>query len=153
MTCQAGAYSGPGSDLGAVAPLDAMRMPAPLMERDIGKSNLHGFSSLLTAPPEIDGYDPNKPRTTCEPERAASAGCVKRTSGPDSAKMGMTMDYTPWHPVQDPPNLVRTSPFDFERLLSHIDPGPAEESETFVRLIYEHRRADVPSGNNGKTGR
>jgi len=36
--------------------------------------------------------------------------------------------------------------------LSHIDPGPAEESEAFVRLIYEQRHIDV-SSDNGKTCR
>jgi hypothetical protein len=37
--------------------------------------------------------------------------------------------------------------------LSHIDPGPAEESEAYVRLIYEQRRSDLSSKRNGKTGR
>jgi hypothetical protein len=56
-------------------------------------------------------------------------------------------------PVEDPPNLIRAGSFSLERLLSHIDPGPAEESEAFVRLIYEQRHIDVSSGCNGKTGR
>lgn len=33
--------------------------------------------------------------------------------------------------------------FDLDRLLSHIDPGPAEESEAFVHLIYERRHIDL----------
>ena len=53
----------------------------------------------------------------------------------------------------DPPNLVRTGPFSLDRLLSHIDPGPAEESEEFVRSIYEQRRADLASADNGQTRR
>ena len=40
-----------------------------------------------------------------------------------------------------------------DRLLSHIDPGPQEESEEFVRRIYEQRHIDVSSDRNGKTGR
>lgn len=51
--------------------------------------------------------------------------------------MVIKMDGLPPQPVKDLPNLVRVSPFDFDRLLSHIDPGPAEESEAYVRLIYE----------------
>jgi hypothetical protein len=39
------------------------------------------------------------------------------------------------------------------RLLSHIDPGPAEESETYIRLIYAQRRTDLSSERNSKTGR
>lgn len=61
------------------------------------------------------------------------------------------MDRVPPQPVKDPPNLVRTNSFSLDRLLSHIDPGPAEESEAFVRLIYEQRYNDVTSGRNGKT--
>jgi len=50
-------------------------------------------------------------------------------------------------------HLVRACPFDLDRLLSHIDPGPAEESEAYVRLVYEQRRSDLSSKRNGKTGR
>ena len=67
------------------------------------------------------------------------------------ARMVLKMDRVPPHPVKDPPNLTRTGPFSLARLLSHIDPGPAEESETFIRLIYEQRRIDVCSECNGKT--
>jgi hypothetical protein len=56
-------------------------------------------------------------------------------------------------PVKDPPNLVRPGSFSLDRLLSHVDPGPAEESEAFVRLIYEQRHTDVSSDRNGKTRR
>jgi hypothetical protein len=38
-------------------------------------------------------------------------------------------------------------------LLSHLDPGPAEESEAFVRLIYEQRSTDVSTERNGTIGR
>lgn len=56
-------------------------------------------------------------------------------------------------PVKDPPNLVRAGAFTLDRLLSHIDPGPQEESEEFVRRIYEQRHIDLSSDRNGKTGR
>ncbi len=63
------------------------------------------------------------------------------------------MDRVPQRPVKDPPNVIRAGSFSLERLLSHIDPGPAEESEAFVRLIYEQRHNDVASDRNGETGR
>jgi hypothetical protein len=63
--------------------------------------------------------------------------------------MVIKMDRVPPPPVKDPPNLIRASLFSLDRLLSHIDPGPAEESEAFVRLIYEQRHLDVSSGRNG----
>jgi hypothetical protein len=63
------------------------------------------------------------------------------------------MDGMPPKPVKDPPNLIRTGSFSLERLLSHIDPGTAEESEEFVRLIYEQRHLDLSSDHNGETGR
>jgi hypothetical protein len=50
------------------------------------------------------------------------------------------MDRVPPQPVKYPPNLTRNGPFDLDRLLGHIDPAPAEESEAFVRQIYEQRR-------------
>jgi hypothetical protein len=55
--------------------------------------------------------------------------------------------------VKDPANLVRAGSFSMDRLLSHIDPGPAEESEAFVHLIYEQRNSDVSSDRNHKTCR
>jgi hypothetical protein len=63
------------------------------------------------------------------------------------------MKHTPPQPAKDPPNLVRTGAFTLDRLLSHIDPGPQEESEEFVRRIYEQRHIDLSSDRNGKTGR
>lgn len=39
-----------------------------------------------------------------------------------------------------------------ERLLDHVDTGPAEETEAFVNAIYEQRRADV-NGSRSKAGR
>jgi hypothetical protein len=63
------------------------------------------------------------------------------------------MDRAPTQPVKAPANLVRVCPFDLDRLLSHIDPGPAEESEAYVRLIYEQRRSDLSSESSGKTRR
>ena len=63
------------------------------------------------------------------------------------------MERVPPKAVQDPPNLVRTGSFSLDRLLSHIDPGLAEESEVFVRLIYKQRRTDESTECNGKIGR
>jgi hypothetical protein len=54
--------------------------------------------------------------------------------------MVIEMDHVPPQPVKDPPNLVQTGSFSLERLLSHLDPGTAEESEDFVRHIYEQRQ-------------
>ncbi|MFN0102646.1 MAG: hypothetical protein ACKV2U_11220 [Bryobacteraceae bacterium] len=56
-------------------------------------------------------------------------------------------------PVKDPPNLIGVRPFSFERLMSHTDPGPAEECEEFIRLIYEARQNDKFTSQNGKNGR
>jgi hypothetical protein len=69
------------------------------------------------------------------------------------ARMVIKMDVAPPKPVEDPPNLIRTGSFSLDRLLSHIDPGTAEESEDFVRVIYEQRHIDLSSGRNGETGR
>jgi len=66
-------------------------------------------------------------------------------------RLVIKMDRTPLHAVKDPPNLVRSGSFSLDRLLSHIDPGPAEESEAFVHLIYEQRHLDVSSGRNRET--
>lgn len=63
------------------------------------------------------------------------------------------MDRVPPHPVENPPNLVRVDVFSLDRLLSHIDPGPAEESESFVRRIYEQRHADATTPIDNQTGR
>jgi hypothetical protein len=63
------------------------------------------------------------------------------------------MDFMPSQPVKDPPNLIRSGTFTLDRLLSHIDPGPQEESEEFVRRIYEQRHIDLSSDRDGKTGR
>ena len=51
------------------------------------------------------------------------------------------MEHVPSQPVKDAANLVRVRLFDLDRLLSHIDPGPAEESEAYVHLIYNQRAA------------
>lgn len=58
--------------------------------------------------------------------------------------MVIEMDRESPQPVKDPPSLVRYRSFSLDRLLSHIDPGPAEESEAFVNLIYGQRHIDVP---------
>jgi hypothetical protein len=70
-----------------------------------------------------------------------------------NAKIVIEMDRVPSQPAKDPPSLVRAGSFSLERLLSHIDPGTPEESEEFVRLIYEQRHIDRSSERNGKTGR
>ena len=62
------------------------------------------------------------------------------------------MDRVPPQPVKDPPSLIRSGSFSLDRLLSHTDPGSAEESEDFVNRIYEQRRIDLSSDRNGKTG-
>ena len=54
-------------------------------------------------------------------------------------------------------NMDRVNPtpdgsFSLDRMLSHIDPGTAEESEEFVRLIYEQRHGELYPDSNGKTG-
>ena len=67
--------------------------------------------------------------------------------------MMVETDYMPPQPIEDPPNLIRSGAFTLDRLLSHIDPGPQEESEEFVRRIYEQRHIDLSSDGNGKTGR
>jgi hypothetical protein len=63
------------------------------------------------------------------------------------------MERVPQQADNHPPNLVRSGAFSLDRLLSHIDPGPAEESEAFVRFIYEQRRLDFSTELNGKIGR
>jgi hypothetical protein len=63
------------------------------------------------------------------------------------------MDRVPPKPAKDPPNLIRAGSFSLDRLLGHIDPGPAEESEAFVRLIYEYRHTDLSSDRDRETGR
>jgi hypothetical protein len=67
--------------------------------------------------------------------------------------MVIEMDRLPSQPVKDPPNLVRAVSFSLDRLLSHIDPGTAQESEDFVRRIYEQRHIDLSSDRNDKIGR
>jgi len=62
------------------------------------------------------------------------------------------MDCVPSQPVENPPNLVGSGSFCLDRLLSHIDPGTMEESEDFVRLIYDQRRIDLSSDRSGQTG-
>jgi hypothetical protein len=39
-------------------------------------------------------------------------------------------------------NIVRHKVFSIGRLRKCIDPGPPEEAEKFVKLIYEERRHD-----------
>jgi len=42
------------------------------------------------------------------------------------------------------PNLILRAPVSLDDLLKHRDPGPPEETEEFVRLIYELRRKSRP---------
>ncbi len=60
------------------------------------------------------------------------------------------MDRVPVQPIKDPPNLVRAQSFSLDRLLSHVDPGPAEESEVFVHRIYEQRYAAPPPATTAR---
>ena len=69
-----------------------------------------------------------------------------------SVRMVIEMDRLPPRPLNDPPNLIRIGEFSLDRLLSHIDPGTEEESEEFVRRIYEQRHIDLSSDRHGKTG-
>lgn len=85
--------------------------------------------------------------------RAIYARCHFRRDRPCGARIVIVMDRVPQQPVKDPPNLLRSGSFSLERLLSHIDPAPPEESEAFVHAIYEQRRIDVSSAGNRKTGR
>jgi hypothetical protein len=41
-------------------------------------------------------------------------------------------------------NLILRGPVSVDDLLQHRDPGPPEEAEEFVRLIYELRRKTRP---------
>jgi hypothetical protein len=41
------------------------------------------------------------------------------------------------------PNIVRRKVFSIDQLRKYIDPGPPEEAEKFVQLIYEERRNDA----------
>ena len=63
------------------------------------------------------------------------------------------MDKMQRQSAQGPPNLVRVAQFSLERLLTRIDPGPPEESEEFVRRIYEQRRLETATGVNDPAGR
>jgi hypothetical protein len=67
--------------------------------------------------------------------------------------MTLDMDRAPSPPAKDRLNLTRDGSFSLERMLSHIDPGTAEESEDFVRLIYEQRHSEFHPDSDGKTGR
>jgi hypothetical protein len=62
------------------------------------------------------------------------------------------MDRKP-QPVKDPVGLVRAEPFSLDRVLTHVDPSPADESEAFVRLVYEQRQLDGSADRNHKTRR
>jgi hypothetical protein len=63
------------------------------------------------------------------------------------------MDRVPPQPVEDPPNSIGPTSFSFDRLLSHIDPGTAEEAEALVQFVYEQRHLDLSSDRNGQTCR
>jgi len=65
-------------------------------------------------------------------------------------KLGMRMNNVPSQPLKNPPNLTRSGAFTLDQLLSHIDPGPREESEEFVDRIYEQRHIDLSSDRNGQ---
>ena len=60
----------------------------------------------------------------------------------------MKMDRAPLQTDSKHPNLVQSRAFDLKRLLSHVDPGLAEESEAFVRLIQEQRNTDTSARDN-----
>lgn len=66
--------------------------------------------------------------------------------------MTVEMDRVLPQPVKDPPNLLRPDAFSLDRLLSHIDRGTGQESEEFVRRIYEQRHLDLSSDHSGTPG-
>ena len=63
------------------------------------------------------------------------------------------MDRVPSQDAKNPPNLVSAGPSTLDRLMAHIDPGNAEESEEFVQHIYEQRRSDLSSDRHNQTRR
>jgi hypothetical protein len=73
-------------------------------------------------------------------------------TGSKDDKIVIEMDRVPPEPLKDPATLIRTGAFTLDRLLTHIDPGPQEESEEFVRRIYEQRHLDLSSGSDNQTG-
>jgi hypothetical protein len=40
------------------------------------------------------------------------------------------------------PDIVRRKSFSVDEIRKYVDPGPAEEAEGFVQLIYDERRQD-----------
>ena len=63
------------------------------------------------------------------------------------------MDRVAPQPAKDPPKPdPERLTFSLDRLLSHTDPGTAEESEEFVNRIYGQRHIDLSSDSGGKTG-
>lgn len=77
----------------------------------------------------------------------------RSSDSPSRATILIEMDRVPSQPVKDPPNLIRSSAFSLDRLLSNIDPGTEEESEEFVSRINGQRHLDQSSDRPGKTGR
>ena len=128
----------------------------------IGVHACYGRPGFFNA---LDGGGPDRFNRVLHPEHAELRALDGRVEGRDgllgrrphdsviSARMVIEMDRVPSQPVKDPPNLVRAGSFSLDRLLSHIDPGTAEECEDFVRRIYEQRHIDLSSDGNGKTGR
>ena len=66
-----------------------------------------------------------------------------KSGGKIVADMDSRPQTPPAAPSPGPDNLRGLGAFSLERLLSHIDAGPAEETETFVRAIYAQRRIDA----------
>jgi len=56
-------------------------------------------------------------------------------------------------PQADQPKLIQPGDFSLDRLLSHVDPGPAKESEAFVQAIYERRHGDATLDPPASAGR
>ena len=50
----------------------------------------------------------------------------------------------PRHPKEaaKAPNRIQPDHFSLDRLLSHIDLGPCEESEAFVHQVYKQRQSE-----------
>ena len=52
------------------------------------------------------------------------------------------MRVKPGAKTRSSPDVVRRKPFPVDEIPKYVDPGPPEEAEEFVRLIYDERRKD-----------
>jgi hypothetical protein len=57
--------------------------------------------------------------------------------------MEPVVDKTPKSDTPAEERPLEDKPSNWERIMSHIDPSPAEETEEFVKMIYEGRRGRI----------